>query len=152
MKTLAREADREEIRRRVRRVRPETPARWGRMSADRMVCHLADALRMALDEKVVRAAPAALRSVFLKGWALYLPMPWPSGIPTSPEIDQEIGGTRPSGFEQDVSELLGLLSRLEQKSATLEGRVHPTFGPMSQVAWLRWGYLHTDHHLRQFGV
>jgi hypothetical protein len=26
------------------------------------------------------------------------------------------------------------------------------FGRMSQAAWLRWAYLHMDHHLRQFGV
>jgi len=29
---------------------------------------------------------------------------------------------------------------------------HPIFGPMSRPAWLRWAYLHADHHLRQFGV
>ena len=29
---------------------------------------------------------------------------------------------------------------------------HPFFGAMSSSAWLRWGYLHMDHHLRQFGV
>lgn len=28
---------------------------------------------------------------------------------------------------------------------------HPMFGPMSFADWMRWGYLHTDHHLRQFG-
>jgi len=30
--------------------------------------------------------------------------------------------------------------------------VHPIFGGMSERAWLRWAYLHTDHHLRQFGT
>jgi hypothetical protein len=35
---------------------------------------------------------------------------------------------------------------------TLVGQAHPIFGPMSDAAWLRWGYLHMDHHLRQFGV
>ena len=29
---------------------------------------------------------------------------------------------------------------------------HPIFGRMSQRAWLRWAYLHMDHHLRQFGA
>ena len=29
---------------------------------------------------------------------------------------------------------------------------HPFFGAMSPNQWLRWGYLHTDHHLRQFGA
>jgi hypothetical protein len=28
---------------------------------------------------------------------------------------------------------------------------HPMFGKMSAKDWMRWGYLHADHHLRQFG-
>ena len=28
---------------------------------------------------------------------------------------------------------------------------HPMFGPMTPEDWMRWGYLHADHHLRQFG-
>ena len=26
------------------------------------------------------------------------------------------------------------------------------FGAMTTERWKRWGYLHMDHHLRQFGV
>jgi hypothetical protein len=32
-----------------------------------------------------------------------------------------------------------------------DGQEHPIFGPMSNAAFLRWAYLHMDHHLRQFG-
>jgi hypothetical protein len=28
---------------------------------------------------------------------------------------------------------------------------HPIFGRITRAEWLRWGYLHADHHLRQFG-
>ena len=31
-------------------------------------------------------------------------------------------------------------------------KMHPIFGHVSEAAWLRWAYLHMDHHLRQFGV
>jgi hypothetical protein len=34
----------------------------------------------------------------------------------------------------------------------IEWQVHPLFGGMSDGAWLRWAYLHIDHHLRQFGA
>jgi hypothetical protein len=34
---------------------------------------------------------------------------------------------------------------------SFDGHSHPIFGPMSKADWLRWGYLHMDHHLRQFG-
>jgi hypothetical protein len=29
---------------------------------------------------------------------------------------------------------------------------HPILGPLSQSEWHRWAFLHTDHHLRQFGL
>jgi hypothetical protein len=32
----------------------------------------------------------------------------------------------------------------------LEGLTH--FGAMLPKDWQRWGYRHTDHHLRQFGL
>jgi hypothetical protein len=35
-------------------------------------------------------------------------------------------------------------------NSCFEGQQHPIFGPMSRSAWLRWAYLHMDHHLRQF--
>ena len=28
---------------------------------------------------------------------------------------------------------------------------HPMFGRMDTRNWMRWGYLHADHHVRQFG-
>ena len=28
---------------------------------------------------------------------------------------------------------------------------HPIFLDLTQTQWMRWGYLHADHHLRQFG-
>jgi hypothetical protein len=42
MKTLARERDRDEILRRLTTLDPQRAARWGRMSAHQMVCHLTD--------------------------------------------------------------------------------------------------------------
>jgi hypothetical protein len=29
---------------------------------------------------------------------------------------------------------------------------HPILGRLSRGQWMRWGYRHMDHHLRQFGV
>jgi hypothetical protein len=79
-------------------------------------------------------------------------LPWPAGILTRPEVDQEIGGTRPVNFAADVAELEALCERITTQSGRIHRRVHPVFGRMSQAAWLRWAYLHMDHHLRQFGA
>jgi hypothetical protein len=152
MKTLARGRDKAEILGRLRELRPESARRWGRMSVHQMVCHLADAFRMALGQKPVTPATGPLRRTIVKWFALYAPVPWPAGIPTSPEIDQEGGGTRPVDFTADVGQVEALLELVTAPTRSLGRQPHPTFGAMSEAAWLRWGYVHTDHHLRQFGV
>jgi hypothetical protein len=152
MKTVARLSDKAEIVRRLRVVRPDRRARWGRMSAHQMICHLGDSLRMAAGEKPVSNASGLLHRTLLKWIVLYAPLRWPAGVPTRPEIDQEIGGTSPFDFAADVAELEALLDRITTQTGNVGWQIHPVFGRMSQAAWLRWAYLHMDHHLRQFGV
>jgi hypothetical protein len=67
-----------------------------------------------------------------------------------PEMDQRAGGTPPGEFRDDLRELVDLMERF----AVCEGGWprHPVFGVMSRNDWGRWGYRHTDHHLRQFGA
>ena len=55
--------------------------------------------------------------------ALYAPVRWPAGILTTPELDQDAGGTRPAEFEADVAELERLLmevatDRRDRRSGT----------------------------------
>jgi hypothetical protein len=90
----------------------------------------------------------------MKWVALYLPVRWPAGIPTTPELDQAGGsGTRPADFAADVALLEALLTKIAaERSGRLARIDHPIFGRMSEPAWLRWAYLHADHHFRQFGV
>jgi|SRR5262245_14318692 len=152
MKTVARQCDKTEILRRLKVLEPGRAARWGRMSAHQMICHLSDSLRMATGQKPVARAGGALHRTFLKWIVLYLPLRWPAGILTTPEIDQEIGGTQPVDFAADVAELEALFERITTHPESINERVHPVFGRMSEAAWLRWAYLHMDHHLRQFGA
>jgi len=154
MKTLARESDAAEILRRLRAVRPDSAGRWGRMSAHQMVCHLSDGYRLLTGKLTSPLAATPLPRQMMKWVALYVPVRWPKDIPTTPELDQAAGGgTRPIDFARDVAELEQLLATVAaERSARLTGIVHPIFGSMSEPAWLRWAYLHADHHLRQFGV
>lgn len=153
MKTLARPADRDELRQRLRQLRSDSVRRWGRMSAHQMVCHLSDSMLVATGQKTASPATTLPSRTLIKWIALYLPVRWPVGILTRPEIDQEAGGTRPVEFAVDLARL----ERLMETAGTADRRVHwaathPIFGRMSARAWLRWAYLHTDHHLRQFGA
>lgn len=149
MKTLAEPSIQQEIKQRLQTIRPESQRRWGRMSANQMICHLADSFRRTLGEKDATALPPRK---LLKWAALWIPIPWPHGFKTRPEMDQEIGGTRPVEFENDRKELLTLMDRFTCDTPVPQFEPHPIFGRMSRKEMMRWGFLHADHHLRQFGA
>ena len=153
MKTLARPRDKAEILHRLRAMRPESARRWGRMSAPQAVCHLSDAFRIVMGRIPVSHATGLLQRTIVKWIALYLPLRWPGGrILTRPEIDQEVAGTKPGDFAGDVAELECLVELITAERRSFDWQAHPIFGRMSDADWLRWGYLHMDHHLRQFGA
>ena len=151
MKSLADDRCKAEILRRLENVRPDSSRHWGRMSPHQMVCHLNDSFRMAIGERRVSDASGPLQRTIVKWIALFVPVPWPKTITTRPEVDQEIGGTCPGDFAADIAELRALVERVASRSVTW-ATTHPIFGRMSSSAWLRWSYLHMDHHLRQFGA
>jgi hypothetical protein len=151
MRNLLNETDRRRLGVRLRAVRPDSTGRWGRMSAHQMVCHLADALRVPLGDKLARPMPQMLPIPLMKFVALRVPLPWPRGFPAPPELRQGVGGTRPADFERDVDDLVALLGRFASAGDLLALSRHPIFGPLTVHEWGRWGYLHTNHHLRQFG-
>jgi len=122
---------------------------WGRMSVEQMVCHLSDSYLAALGERALSRATGPLPRRVVKWIALGLPIRWPHGVKTRPEIEQGLGGTPPVDFERDRASLLAVFRRFCGESARYAD-THPIFGPMSRSDWLRWGYLHADHHLRQF--
>jgi hypothetical protein len=123
------------------------------MSAHQMICHLADAYRMATGEKTVSPTYNWMTRTLVKQLVLAIPLPWPSGIPTSPELDQSRGaGTKPQEFEAHVVQVVALIEQQAHTTTNIGAQPHPIFGPMSRAEWLRWGYLHADHHLRQFGA
>jgi hypothetical protein len=150
MKTFARDECHVEIAERLRSVRVDSARRWGTMTAHQMVCHCADACRMALGHATPRDVSTGTTRHLIKWMALYGPLRWPSGIRTVDEFDQRTAGTRPGEFAADVATLAHLLDRIRPGGAAWPP--HPIFGPMSERAWLRWAYLHMDHHLRQFGA
>jgi len=152
MQTLRNRQDVDEVLARVEKVEPTIPRRWGKMSAHQMVCHLNDAFRLYMG--VITAAPPGFPypSKLLKWGCLWVPIPWPHGFKTVAEVDQDRGGTRPVAFDHDLAELTTLLNRFAQIPQDFAWPLHPYLGTMSRNEWMRLGYLHTDHHLRQFGV
>jgi hypothetical protein len=153
MKTFARAADRAEILGRLAALRPDSGRRWGTMTVHQMVVHCAEACRMARGDVRPRELPRSWSRPVIKVIALYAPMRWPRGIRTVPEFDQVAAGGAPAGeFAADVAALSALLEGIAGRPPGTRWPRHPILGGMSERAWLRWAWLHMDHHLRQFGA
>lgn len=138
---------RNELRQRLRRLRADTPARWGRMDCPRMLAHLADALRMALGEITIPPRRTPLRNPLVR-YLIIRWLPLPKGAPTAPELISRV----PEYCDAEIVEVGTLLDRAAAKQGDAAWPEHPAFGRLSPRLWGTLIYKHADHHLRQFGV
>lgn len=153
MRTLANGPDRAAVLERLRRVKPDSQRQWGKMTPHQMICHLKDSFKSCIGEREVKGRKSNFLTRSVVRWiALYAPLKWPHGIKTMPENDQERGGTPPEDFQRDLEALAVMIERVSSTRRDFQWQRHPLFDQMSERDWSRWGYLHVDHHLRQFGV
>jgi len=137
-----------QIRARIAQLTPEHTRQWGRMSAQQMVCHLSESLKMAIGDLPVAPKRLPLRYPPLKQLIVYV-APFPRNAPTAPELT--IAAT-PRAWSDDLSTLQQLIDRFASRPADADWPEHPAFGRLSRRAWGVLAYRHIDHHLRQFGV
>jgi hypothetical protein len=152
MKTLLNARDKAEILSRVECVEPSSSRVWGKMSAHQMVCHLGDAFKLYMG--LLMAVDPGFRypSEILKFGSLWVPVRWPKAFRTPRELDQQAKGAPTGEFASDLNELKRMVERYTRRPQDFEWPCHPYLGRMSEKEWMRLGYLHTDHHLRQFGT
>jgi hypothetical protein len=148
MSALADATTKAAVCRRLERLTPNTPRRWGRMTPHQMVCHMTDGYRMSAGERTPTPIDNVITRSIVRMVALHTPLTWPKGVKTVPEADQEQGGTKPATWNRDLAELLERI----QAFRSVEGGRHPIFGPLTKREWDVWGFRHADHHLRQFGL
>src|SRR6185369_14849319 len=147
MKTLGSEVDRNLVLDRLGRLAPDSSRQWGKMTSHQMVCHLNDSFKSVIGERELSGHKNNLLARTIVRWiALYAPFKWPHGVPTMAENDQERGGTPPDDFQRDVAELAAMIERLTSAERDFQWGRHPLFAEMSERDWMRWGYLHVDHH------
>lgn len=140
-----------EVTERLARLSPDSARRWGTMTPAAMLCHLSDAFEMALGERETGAAETLFSRTVMKWVAVELPVRWPHGVRTLAAMDPARRGTRPTSLDTDRRRLEGLMIRFVELDGAPDVR-HPLFGRLDRGPWMRWGWRHVDHHLRQFGV
>ncbi len=131
---------------------PSTPPQWGVMSSTQMLQHLVLAFRMSIGEYPVAEAPSREHDSPLRRFlALTLPVQWPKGIVTIPETDVTVLQPPSTDFAHERADLITLIHRFAEIPTADLRPTHPLMGPLTRSQWMRWGFRHTDHHLRQFG-
>ena len=151
MKTFLDPRDRAEVMGRITSIQPDTPRRWGRMTPNQAICHLTDAFSMCLGDRPVKERSNLFTRTAMRFVGLSTPMPWPRGVKTTPEADQEKQGTPPTEFSTDLAALEKVAGEFVERLDP-EAMRHPIFGLLTEVEWGRWAYRHLDHHARQFGL
>jgi hypothetical protein len=151
LKSLSQPHTRVEMIARVHAVRPDTVGKFGVLTAPEMIVHCRICLEAGLGIRQVAPVDTFVMRNVVKYFALYVPMPWPPGFKTRPEMDAKRDGNRPGEFVCDVASLIQRLEEFGTRHSTVWPR-HPIFGAMSEGDWQRWAYLHTDHHLKQFSA
>lgn len=151
MRTLSSSGEVQRVAARLGALTPGDKARWGRMSVTEMLRHLhisfLGAMSTERDWGTVPAQPLPPRA--LKFAALRLPIQWPRNVETVSELEREAPRMQHGSFAEEQTAVLQLMARFVRPEQVRGD--HPMFGTMSYWDWMRWGYLHADHHLRQFG-
>jgi Protein of unknown function (DUF1569) len=148
MRSFSNSEDQLSIRERLSSVQSHDERQWGVMSVAEMVCHVRGAFLAAMGEIASSPIPTPMSPSALKAIPLWEATPWKPNFWTIPALKQGAPAIRIGNFEQDLAEALAEMDRFcdpEQMHVD-----HAFFGSMSYEDWMRWGYLHTDHHLRQF--
>ena len=138
-----------EMRSRVRQLRPESQPLWGRMNVAQALAHCAGVLELALgDRRPPRKAIGRILGPVLKRLVVRSEAPLRRNAPTLEEV--AVLDQRDVNIERN--RLLTLLDRFAGGGpARCTTHPHPFFGRMSPQEWATFEYKHLDHHLRQFG-
>jgi hypothetical protein len=138
----------QELVARARNLSQQTPARWGKFTATKMLAHVNDALRMALADLPVRSRKTPFKNAFARLMIIHL-LPFPKGAPTAPEL---LARCDSAEFEAERTAFAELVMRVGSRKEVTNWPEHPAFGPMTKKDWGVLGYKHVHHHFRQFGI
>lgn len=149
MHSLTHADDVTRLRDRVAALQSGDQGLWGVMTAGEMLCHVRGAFRVAMGELASEPVTLSIPRPVLKAGALWAPIPWRQNFETVPALKRGTAAMQTGDFDADRAEVLSEMDRFCQPE---QRRVdHAFFGPMTYGESMRWGWLHTDHHLRQFG-
>lgn len=140
-----------DFERRVGAVGAKAQRQWGTMSAAQMLAHLRIVFEISLEERETEDESRAWLMPIL--WVLMFRIwtNWPKGkIKASTQFLDDSA----EDIESERTQLLDLMRRFVERAESEPERIvlEPMLGRISLKKWQRVHGLHTDYHLRQFGV
>ncbi|CAN5405110.1 hypothetical protein BH11BAC1_BH11BAC1_08380 [soil metagenome] len=136
----------------LKKLSPETPAKWGQMNAQQMVEHLTDYVRIASGKNPVKIVTSEEQlpafKKFLESEKQFRPgtvNPLNSGAPNA---------LRLKNIVEAINEYLSEMEQLHDIFKREPGKItaHPAFGNLNYDEWIRLQYKHLIHHGNQFGL
>ena len=135
---------------RINALTPQSPPRFGKLSAAEMIVHLRITITLSLGE-IEAADQSTLFSRTILCWLVYNVMPWPKG---RIKVPSQYTPPAEHGLDRERDDLLQAIDRfiLSAEREPQRKAVHPMFGPLTLRYWQKAHGKHFDHHLYQFGV
>ena len=136
----------------LKKLTPDTPAKWGLMNAQQMVEHLTDYIRVASGK-----SPAAIMTTeeHLPAYKRFLESEKEFRPNTKNPLNTgEPNPVRMKDLQTAIDEYLAEMEDFYQIFKRQPGlkTIHPAFGYLDADEWMRMQYKHLRHHARQFGL
>ena len=136
---------------RVSKINSDTAGQWGSKTAGEMIAHLTQAVAIGMGEESAPSETNFIKANIMRPIIFSGLMPWPKAKIKSPEIFHPAPA---ADFDQAKAGLIDLYGRFVKRCADDPSRAfyHPVFGDLTMTQQQRVFGMHSDHHLRQFGV
>ena len=129
----------------------ESKPLWGEMSAQRMVEHLTDTIKIASGKVKF---PLVVPEEKLEKMLVFLDTNKPIARNIAVSCAKKNEALRNEEIELAIDEFLLEWIDFEEHFSTDENRteVHPYYGPLNYTQWCKLNAKHLKHHFEQFGI
>ena len=141
--------NREELRKLLSALNPETAPLWGKMKPQQMVEHLINQVEWTNGKRIATCDRTPEEAEKRKNMMIYTG----AEIPKNLFVEELPVRYRYKNIPEAIDQLMNELDDFDRYFKTPGAiSVHAGFGPMTYNEWVIWHGKHFTHHLKQFGL
>ena len=149
MNSIFDQKDNSQLIDRLKKLTPQTQGLWGKMNVSQMIAHVHEPLLVMKGDKTIKFTLLGmffgkyLKNKFIKD----------RGFGKNLLTHAKFKVVDEKQFQKEQEKLIETLLLFQLKGPSIITKnKHPFFGNMTHEEWADMMYLHTNHHLNQFGV